>query len=106
MIFYSTGLVGEILFGVLFIHYFFKRNKRVIITNKKLYYPFLAMFVIVLIPGRFIGTLTYAPLLMLLLSAVKAGRLEEPDIITEPVESDSSVKILEKDIHHSQLQNS
>ena len=38
--------------------------------------PKLVMFLIVLIPGRFIGTLTYAPLLMLILSAVKAWRPE------------------------------
>jgi hypothetical protein len=34
------------------------------------------MFLIVLLPGRFIGTLTYAPLLMLILSALKAWRPE------------------------------
>ena len=37
----------------------------------------LIMFLIILIPGRVIGTLTYAPLLMLILAAVKAGRPHE-----------------------------
>jgi hypothetical protein len=36
----------------------------------------LIMFLIVLIPGRFIGTLTFAPLLMLILAAIKAQRPE------------------------------
>lgn len=71
MIFYSTGITGIILFSLFFIHYFFLGNKKISIENKQVYYPILAMFLIVLIPGRFIGTLTYAPLLMLVLAAMK-----------------------------------
>lgn len=76
MIFYSTGLVGCILFFLMFLQSFFLGNERISVESKKVYYPFLVMFLIVLIPGRFIGTLTYAPLLMLLLSAVKASKTE------------------------------
>ncbi|MBX0332373.1 hypothetical protein K3G39_03905 [Pontibacter sp. HSC-14F20] len=71
MIFYSTGLFGLLLFTLFFIHYFLLGNARIIPENRKAYYPLLAMFVMVLLPGRFIGTFTYAPLLMLLLSAIK-----------------------------------
>ena len=35
------------------------------------------MFAFVLIPGRFIGTLTFAPFLMLLLSTIKFGKVVE-----------------------------
>ena len=76
MIFYSTGIVGTLLFFLFFVHYFLSNNKQIEHENKKLYYAFLAMFCIVLIPGRFIGTFTYAPLLMFLLAATKWGRLE------------------------------
>jgi hypothetical protein len=76
MIFFSTGLLGVILFAFFFLHYFFFGNRKIIIQNRKIYYPVLIMFLIVIIPGRFIGTLTYAPLLMLILSAIKAQRAE------------------------------
>jgi hypothetical protein len=71
MIFYSTGLVGLALFAWFFIHYFLMNNRRMNGLNRRIYYPFLAMFVLVLFPGRFIGTLTYAPLLLLILAATK-----------------------------------
>lgn len=74
MIFYSTGLVGLILFALLFFQYFFIGNRKIESQNRKIYYPLLVMFLIVLLPGRFIGTMTYAPFLMLALSAVKAWR--------------------------------
>ena len=76
MIFYSTGIAGLLLFGLLFLQYFFIGNKNIEPENKKIYYPLLVMFLIVLLPGRFIGTMTYAPLLMLAMSAVKAWRSE------------------------------
>lgn len=84
MIFYSTGLVGCILFFLMFLQSFFLGNERISLENKMVYYPFLVMFLIVLIPGRFIGTLTYAPFLMLLLSAVKASKT---DAIFTPAKS-------------------
>ena len=74
MIFYSTGLIGKILFTLFFMHYFFFGNRNVIEQNRKIYYPILIMFLIVLIPGRFIGTLTFAPLLMLILAALKVQK--------------------------------
>jgi hypothetical protein len=77
MLFFSTGIVGLILFYLFFQHYFFKRRRSITTENKKLYYPLLLIFVIVLLPGRFIGTLTFAPLLMLLMSALKYGNAEQ-----------------------------
>jgi len=77
MLFFSTGIVGLILFFMFFQHYFFKRRRSITTDNKKLYYPLLLIFVIVLLPGRFIGTLTFAPLLMLLMSALKYGSAEQ-----------------------------
>lgn len=71
MIFFSTGLIGVLLFAVFFLHYFFRRNDRILKSDRQIYYPILIMFLIVLIPGRFISTLTYAPLLMLVLSSLK-----------------------------------
>lgn len=71
MIFYSTGLVGVVFFSAFLIHYFIIGNSKITPQNKKVYYPLLIMFLIILIPGRFIGTFTFAPLLMLLLSAIK-----------------------------------
>lgn len=71
MIFYSTGLVGLGLFGWFFLHYFLRKNRIISKPNRRIYFPILAMFVLVLFPGRFIGTLTYAPLLLLVLAAVK-----------------------------------
>lgn len=82
MLFFSTGLIGMLIFSLFFIHYFFNGNKNVIVSNRKIYYPFLVMFLLVLIPGRFIGTLTYAPLLMFMLTALKS----EPELVTEEVE--------------------
>ncbi|MEX2232405.1 MAG: hypothetical protein WD824_09610 [Cyclobacteriaceae bacterium] len=76
MVFYSTGITGTFLFAVLILHYFLLGNHRISMENRKIYYPLLIMFLIVLLPGRFIGTLTYAPFLMLLLSGVKALRSE------------------------------
>lgn len=71
MIIYSTGLVGFILFGLFFVYYFLVGNMKIESESKKLYAAFLIMFCIILIPGRFIGTFTYAPLLMFLLGATK-----------------------------------
>lgn len=83
MIFYSTGIVGTFLFVLLFLHYFFRGNQRISFQNKKIYYPLLIMFLMVLLPGRFIGTLTFAPFLMLALSAVKAWKPEPVAYKTE-----------------------
>ncbi len=76
MMFYSTGIVGMFLFALLFFHYFFRGNQGISIQSKRVYYPLLVMFLMVLLPGRFIGTLTFAPFLMLALSAVKAWKPE------------------------------
>jgi hypothetical protein len=83
MIFFSTGIVGLLLFISFFYLYFFKRNRFILGFNKKLYYPLLVMFLIVLIPGRFIGTLTYSPLLMLLLAALKFSDLYATEQVEE-----------------------
>ena len=79
MIFYSTGLVGSLLFALLFLNYFFVGNQRISAENRKIYYSMLVMFLIVLLPGRFIGTMTYAPLLMLVMSAVKAWKTQRSE---------------------------
>jgi hypothetical protein len=71
MLLFSTGLFGIFMFIMFFSFYFFKRNSRIHQQNKMLYYPFLAMLFMVLLPGRFIGTLTFAPFLMLLLATLK-----------------------------------
>lgn len=84
MIFFSTGLVGILLFCWFFRHYFFRQNSLISFSNKILFYPLLIIFLVVLIPGRFIGTLTYAPLLMLLMSALKfGGQLPESSLDDE-----------------------
>ncbi|SIR44116.1 hypothetical protein SAMN05421545_3674 [Pontibacter lucknowensis] len=94
MIFYSTGFFGLFLFTLFFVHYFLLGNGKITPENRKAYYPILAMFVMVLIPGRFIGTFTYAPLLMLLLSAIKYYRpVEETE--TEKEETVQEEKLLE-----------
>ncbi|GEO08177.1 hypothetical protein [Segetibacter aerophilus] len=71
MIIFSTGLVGLFLFILFFSHYFLNGNSLITQENKKLFYPLIVNFLIVLVPGRFIGTLTFPPLLMLLLAALK-----------------------------------
>ncbi|HPM32851.1 MAG TPA: hypothetical protein PLJ60_21135, partial [Chryseolinea sp.] len=71
MVFFSTGLVGVILFFGFYYKCFFYRNGKISKTSRKVYYPILSMFLTILIPGRFIGTLTFAPFLMLLLSSTK-----------------------------------
>ena len=71
MIIFSTGFIGMFLFIIFFSHYFFKDNNIIPINNKKLFYPLLISFLIVLVPGRFIGTLTFPPLLMMLLTGLK-----------------------------------
>jgi hypothetical protein len=84
MIFFGTGVVGIILFILFFSHYFLKGNYRISEHNRILFYPLLANFLIVLIPGRFIGTLTFPPLLMLLLAALKyEQQLEIPEVTVE-----------------------
>lgn len=79
MLFYSTGMVGCLLFFILIVHYFLNGNRRISKHNKKIYLPILLVFLVVLIPGRFIGTLNFAPLLMLLLASIKAGRQTESE---------------------------
>ncbi len=88
MLFFSTGILGLILFVLLFADYFLRNTKKIIKENRKIYYPLLFIFFIVLIPGRFIGTLTYAPLLMLILAAVKAQRVTVvyPNIIDNNIQ--------------------
>lgn len=71
MLFFSTGLIGIFIFILFFGHYFLRGNAHISLDNKKLFYPLLIMLLIVLVPGRFIGTLTFAPLLMLLLTGLK-----------------------------------
>lgn len=71
MFFYSTGLIGTFIFAILFAHYFLMGNRRLGQIDRSVYYPILFMFAVILIPGRFIGTLTFAPLLMILLSSIK-----------------------------------
>ncbi len=90
MIFFSTGFVGLLLFSAFFFHYFLVSNRKIMAANKKLYYPLLVMFLIVLIPGRFIGTLTYAPFLMLLLSTAKFEP-EQDDIIVSELEMEDAI---------------
>lgn len=85
MIIYSTGFFGLLLFVLFFIHYFLLGVSRITPENRKAYYPLLAMFVMVLLPGRFIGTFTYAPLLMLLLAAVKYYRPTQEEIKKEVI---------------------
>jgi hypothetical protein len=98
MIFYSTGLVGCALFALMFAHYLLINNKRIALESRQVYFPILSMFFIVLIPGRFIGTMTYAPLLMLLLSAVKAWvPVAESDLI----ELDDDSLVLEEQLELS-----
>jgi O-antigen ligase len=81
MIIFSTGIVGMFLFILFFGHYFLKGIDKIAEENKKLFFPLLFNFLIVLIPGRFIGTLTFPPLLMLLLAALKYSHqlLEVPE---------------------------
>ncbi|WP_048919392.1 hypothetical protein [Rufibacter radiotolerans] len=84
MIFFSTGLFGFFLFAYCVVHYFFMGNHRIEKQAKVVYYPLLIMFLLVLLPGRFIGTLTFAPLLMLLLASIKFGIQSSP--VPEPAE--------------------
>ncbi|MEX2595202.1 MAG: hypothetical protein WD426_20725 [Anditalea sp.] len=74
MIIYSTGLIGLLVFAIFFGHYLLLGNGKIPPSRKQLFYPLLAMFLLVLIPGRFIGIFTYGPLMMLLLSATKHSR--------------------------------
>ncbi|GGF44822.1 hypothetical protein GCM10011339_36680 [Echinicola rosea] len=82
MLFYSTGLVGMVLFLIFFIHYFIIGNNKMNKENQQVFYPLLVMLLIVLVPGRFIGTFTFAPLLIFLLSAVKASK---PKKLNRPI---------------------
>ncbi|AWW32529.1 hypothetical protein DN752_21570 [Echinicola strongylocentroti] len=74
MLIYSTGLFGMLLFLIFFIHYFMIGNNKMNKENQRIFYPLLVMLLIVLVPGRFIGTFTFAPLIIFLLCAVKASR--------------------------------
>jgi hypothetical protein len=91
MMFFSTGLVGVLLFALFFFSQFFIKNKLIKECNKNIYYPLLIMFLMVLLPGRFIGTMTYAPFLMLLLSSVKASRSEPITNTTELQDQEAAV---------------
>jgi len=71
MVLYSTGIIGFLVFVGFFYHYLGHENGKIKSKNKQIFYPLLAMFLLVIIPGRFIGTFTFAPLLMLLLSGTK-----------------------------------
>jgi hypothetical protein len=71
MLIFSTGLIGFILFIFLNISAFFTGWKKIAPDGKDIFFPFLSMLLLVLIPGRLIGTLTFAPLLILILSASK-----------------------------------
>ncbi len=87
MILYSTGVVGLLLFSVVFLKYFVAGIGRIPPGSRQVYYPLLFMFLIVLLPGRFIGTLTFAPLLMLLMSAAKhhiSDAAEQEELTPEP----------------------
>jgi hypothetical protein len=86
MIFYSTGLVGVFIFFIFLVYYLLIGNSRITKENKKVYYPLLVMFLIILIPGRFIGTFTFAPLLMLLLSATKYKKPDTPTSAPDKVD--------------------
>lgn len=88
MIFFSTGLLGIILFFGFYYKCFFYGNSKISRSHRKIYYPILIMFLIVLLPGRFIGTLTYAPFLMYFLSAIKAWRPESEPNITGTEDND------------------
>jgi hypothetical protein len=83
MILFSTGIVGMFIFFIFFRRYFFMGNNEITPGNKILFYPLLIIFLIVLIPGRFIGTLTYPPLLMLLISNLKYDKLPAVEPNTE-----------------------
>lgn len=91
MIFFSTGLVGLILFFLFYYKSFIYRNGKILKQSRKVYYPLLIMFLIVLLPGRFIGTLTYAPFLMLFLSAIK---FYSPAIEFDTAEEEDPIAIL------------
>ncbi len=78
MIIYSTGLVGLMLFIVFFSFYLWRGNNRIDSESKKLFFPLLFMFLFVLLPGRFIGTFTYGPLLMLLIAGIKHTNYNKP----------------------------
>jgi hypothetical protein len=92
MMIYSTGLIGFILFIVFVFRNFLYNVKIRNRSDKGLYFAFLSMFVIVLIPGRFIGTLTFAPLLMLLLSAIKQKEiLYRKLLFFNPSENDKAI---------------
>lgn len=83
MVFYSTGIIGMLLFGILLLQYFLFGNGQIALENRKVYYPLLIMFLMVLLPGRFIGTLTYAPFLMLVLSSVKVSFPAEKEAVVD-----------------------
>lgn len=83
MVFYSTGIIGMLLFGILLLQYFLFGNGQIALENRKVYYPLLIMFLMVLLPGRFIGTLTYAPFLMLVLSSVKVSFPAEKEAVLD-----------------------
>ncbi|TXK46764.1 O-antigen ligase family protein [Pontibacter qinzhouensis] len=89
MLFYSTGVVGLLLFFIFFVHYFLLGNTAISDKNKKLYYPLLVMFLIILLPGRFIGTTTFAPFLMLLLATLKHGEDAEEEQEEEPLKQEA-----------------
>jgi O-antigen ligase len=74
MILYSTGILGMILFFIFYFHYFINGFWKINPTTRQIFFPLLAMFLLVQFPGRFIGIFTYAPLLMFLLAGAKFSR--------------------------------
>ncbi|QHL88823.1 hypothetical protein GU926_15875 [Nibribacter ruber] len=91
MLFFSTGLVGLLMFAGLLIQYFIRNNGVILPAHRKLYYPLLVMLLVVILPGRFIGTLTFAPFLLMLLTAVKHSRaaVSKPELSHITIEESS-----------------
>ena len=98
MLFFSTGLMGLFMFAIFFIRYFLLGNRYIIRENKMVYFPLLLMLVMVLIPGRFIGTMTFAPLLFLLLGGSKFQPYAHFEI---PTNQESNEKLLGANPVHS-----
>jgi hypothetical protein len=101
MIIYSTGLVGLLLFIIFFCHYLWIGNSRMDSKSKKLYYPLLFMFLFVLLPGRFIGTFTFGPLLMLLISGIKYSNYNKPKLKLVKLKNQVNVSMIKKQLSTS-----
>ncbi|WP_066508809.1 hypothetical protein [Rufibacter sp. DG15C] len=91
MLLYSTGLVGVVLFLVFLVHYFIRNNHVIAPSHKMLYYPLLVMLLVVILPGRFIGTLTFAPFLLMLLTAIKHRKVvDKPELSAITIQENSN----------------